>query len=114
MKTAIFKKLRNELTRELSDEVSLVSFKESNNGSEVVLVRDLINAIDTLIYSTDTSHEREDGYDQLIDGEPITLDSNEVFMFRCCDCGLTHNMVVATEVTQKIGFVVERIENEDN
>lgn len=51
---------------------------------------------------------REDGYDQLVDGEPIVMESNEVFKFKCCDCGLVHNMVIATEEAQEIGFVVER------
>jgi len=55
---------------------------------------------------------REDGFEQLIDGEPITLMSNEVFEFKCCDCGLIHNMVIATEEKQEIGFVIERTENE--
>ncbi len=51
---------------------------------------------------------RADGYEQLIDGEPITMESNEVFKFKCCDCGLVHDMVVATEEKQEIGFVIER------
>jgi len=55
---------------------------------------------------------REDGFEQLIDGEPITLMSNKIFKFKCCDCGLVHNMVIATEETQEIGFVVERVEDE--
>lgn len=50
---------------------------------------------------------REDGFEQLTDGEPIVMESNEVFKFKCCDCGLTHNMVIATEEKQTIGFVVE-------
>jgi len=49
-----------------------------------------------------------DDFEQLIDGEPITMESNEIFKFKCCDCGLIHNMVVATEEKQEIGFVVER------
>jgi len=54
--------------------------------------------------------KREDGFEQLIDGEPITMQSNEIFKFKCCDCGLVHNMVIATEETQEIGFVIEREE----
>lgn len=52
---------------------------------------------------------REDGFEQLVDGEPITMMSNEVFKFKCCDCGLVHKMVIATEEQQEIGFVVERV-----
>mgnify|MGYP000433197217 CR=1 FL=1 len=37
------------------------------------------------------------------------MQSNEVFRFKCCDCGLIHNMVIATEETQEIGFVVEQV-----
>ena len=32
--------------------------------------------------------ERSDGFEQLYDGEGITLNTNEVFLFKCCDCGL--------------------------
>lgn len=51
---------------------------------------------------------REDGFEQLVDGEPITMMSNEIFRFKCCYCGLIHKMVIATEETQEIGFVVEQ------
>ena len=55
---------------------------------------------------------RSDGFLQLIDGEPITLQSNEIFKFKCCDCGLVHKMVIATEETQDIGFVVVQVRDE--
>ena len=51
IKAKVLKELRNELTREVSEELKLVSFKESRNGEAVVLVKDVIRAIDTLIYS---------------------------------------------------------------
>ncbi len=57
---------------------------------------------------------REDGFEQLVDGEPITMMSNEIFKFKCCDCGLTHNMVIATEEQQEIGFVVEQVNDENS
>ena len=54
---------------------------------------------------------REDGFEQLVDCVPITMQSNQRFKFKCCDCGLTHTMVIATEETQEIGFVVQRIQD---
>lgn len=55
---------------------------------------------------------REDGFEQLVDGEPITMMSNQVFRFKCCDCGLVHKMVIATEEDQEIGFVVQQEQGE--
>ena len=51
---------------------------------------------------------REDGFEQLVDGEGISLQSNEVFRFKCCNCGLVHKMVIATEEQQEVGFAVEQ------
>lgn len=51
---------------------------------------------------------RSDGFKQLVDGEPITLVSNEMFKFKCCNCGLVHKMVIATEEKQEIAFVIEQ------
>ena len=51
--------------------------------------------------------EREDGFEQLVDGEPVILRSNEIFKFKCCDCGLVHDIVIGTEETQEIALVVE-------
>ena len=45
---------------------------------------------------------REDGFEQLVDGEGIALQSNEVFRFKCCNCGLVHKMVIATEEQQEV------------
>ena len=56
---------------------------------------------------------REDGFEQLVDGEPITMLSNEIFKFKCCNCGLVHKMVIATEEQQEIGFVVEQVRDEE-
>ncbi len=53
MKISILKKLRNELVREITEETKLVTFKESNHGEAVVLVKDIIRAVDTLIYSVE-------------------------------------------------------------
>lgn len=63
--------------------------------------------------STSKLLTREDGFLQLVDGEPITMMSNELFRFKCCDCGLVHKMVIATEETQEIGFVVEQERQDD-
>jgi len=52
---------------------------------------------------------RDDGFEQLIDGNPITMMSNEIFKFKCCDCSLIHKLVIACEEPQEIGFVVERV-----
>lgn len=52
---------------------------------------------------------REDGYLQMVDGEGVTISSNEVFRFKCCDCGLVHEMVVATEEKQELGFAIRRV-----
>ena len=51
---------------------------------------------------------RDDGFEQLVDGIPITMMSNQVFRFKCCECGLVHRMVIATKDRQEIGFVVEQ------
>ena len=51
---------------------------------------------------------REDGFEQLVDGEGISLQSNAVFRFKCCNCGLVHKMVIATEEQQEVGFAVEQ------
>ncbi len=109
-KKAILKKMKNELTREVSEEVKLISFRESIFGEKVVLVSDIIKVIDTLAkQETDATSPRTDEYEQLVDGEPITMMSNEIFKFKCCDCGLIHNMVIGTEEKQEIGFVVEQV-----
>jgi len=47
-------------------------------------------------------------YPVLVDGEGIELRSNEVFKFACCDCGLVHDVVIATKRVQAIGFAVRR------
>ena len=52
--------------------------------------------------------KRDDGFEQLIDSVPITMKSNEIFRFKCCNCGLTHKMVITTEEQQEIGFVVQQ------
>ena len=109
-KTTILKKLKNEIKAELSNELRLVSFRESNQGDEVVQVKDVIRAIDSIIYKD--SNQLDDDIEVLVDGEPITMESNEVFEFSCCDCGLTHRMVIATEEKQTIGFAVERVGDE--
>jgi hypothetical protein len=48
--------------------------------------------------------------EQLIDCEGITLESNKPFAFSCCDCGLTHHMVIVSEDGKPVGFAVKRIE----
>ena len=52
---------------------------------------------------------REDGYTQMVDGVGVTISSNEVFRFKCCNCGLVHDMVVATEEKQELGFAIKQV-----
>lgn len=47
--------------------------------------------------------------EQLIDREGITLESAKPFAFSCCDCGLTHRMVIVSEDGKPVGFAVERM-----
>lgn len=47
--------------------------------------------------------------EQLFDREGITLESAKPFAFTCCDCGLTHRMVIVSEDGKPVGFAVERI-----
>ena len=46
---------------------------------------------------------------QLYDCEGITLESNKPFAFTCCDCGLTHHMVIVSEDGKPVGFAVKRL-----
>jgi hypothetical protein len=56
---------------------------------------------------------RADGFQQLTDCEGITLESNVPFAFKCCDCGLTHHMVVVSEDGKPIGFAVKRVDGQE-
>ena len=47
--------------------------------------------------------------EQLFDCEGITLESNKPFAFKCCDCGLTHHMVIVSEDCKPVGFAVKRV-----
>lgn len=47
--------------------------------------------------------------EQLIDCEGITLESAKPFAFSCCDCGLTHHMVIVSEDGKPVGFAVKRV-----
>lgn len=48
-------------------------------------------------------------YAVMIDGEGYEMPANERFRFACCDCGLVHDMVVATLSKRKtFGFAVQR------
>ena len=47
--------------------------------------------------------------EQLYDCEGITLESNIPFEFKCCDCGLTHQMVIVSEDGKPVGFAVKRV-----
>lgn len=47
-------------------------------------------------------------YEQMIDGEGITLESNKPFEFICCDCGLVHRCVIVSEDGKPVGFAIER------
>lgn len=46
-------------------------------------------------------------YKVLKDFEAITLKSDEIFKFACCDCGLVHNVVIVAR-GRDIGFAVHR------
>lgn len=46
--------------------------------------------------------------EQLYDCEGISLESNKPFAFTCCDCGLTHHMVIVSEDGEPVGFAVKR------
>ena len=43
------------------------------------------------------SMKREDGYEQIIDEEGYSIKSGEIFRFKCCDCGLIHEVVLCSE-----------------
>lgn len=45
---------------------------------------------------------------QVIDGQTVELDNEEVFYFSCCDCGLVHKVCIAIERNGKIGIAMER------
>lgn len=47
--------------------------------------------------------------EQLVDCEGITLESAKPFAFSCCDCGLTHHMIIVSEDGRPVGFAVKRI-----
>lgn len=47
--------------------------------------------------------------EQLIDCEGITLESAKPFAFTCCDCGLTHHMIIVSEDDKPVGFAVKRV-----
>lgn len=51
---------------------------------------------------------REDGYLQMVDCEGVELNSGEIFKFKCCDCGLVHDMVVVTQDGEPFGFAVKQ------
>lgn len=46
--------------------------------------------------------------ERLIDGQGYTVKSREVFRFGCCDCGLTHKIVMVTENDTDIGVALTR------
>lgn len=47
---------------------------------------------------------------RMIDGKGYSLPANTIFRFGCCDCGLTHDMVIAVdpEVSDTVGIAVRR------
>lgn len=49
-------------------------------------------------------------YETMIDGEGIEIPANTVFRFACCDCGLVHDVVIATGRGRKtpLGMAVRR------
>jgi hypothetical protein len=52
--------------------------------------------------------------EQLIDCEGITLESTKPFSFTCCDCGLTHHMIIVSEDGRPVGFAVKRVDTPSN
>jgi hypothetical protein len=47
-------------------------------------------------------------FHQLVDGVGVEMTPNEVFRFVCCDCGLVHDMVIATVSKKPFGLAVRR------
>lgn len=47
-------------------------------------------------------------YEQLIDGEGISLRSGQTFKFACCDCGLVHDVALVARRGGHIGMAVKR------
>jgi len=47
-------------------------------------------------------------YEVLQDEVGIALEPNKVFRFACCECGLVHDVVIATRGKSEIGFAVRR------
>lgn len=47
-------------------------------------------------------------YDLLVDGVGVAMKPNEVFLLACCDCGLVHDVVVATRGKSEFGLAVRR------
>jgi len=44
----------------------------------------------------------------LRDGEPFEVGNKELFLYSCCDCGLTHQACIAKERNGNLGFAVRR------
>jgi hypothetical protein len=72
--------------------------------NEAELLRKWRSAIDSAIGGV-----QEADHEQLYDCEGISLESNKPFAFSCCDCGLTHHMVIVSEDGKPVGFAVKRI-----
>lgn len=47
-------------------------------------------------------------YEVMTDGVGIAMEPNKMFRFACCDCGLVHDMVIATQSKKEFGIAVRR------
>lgn len=58
--------------------------------------------------------KREDGFEQIIDGEGFEVESGVIHNFKCCDCGLVHKVVLISEDEKPIGVAMERVKTEED
>jgi len=58
--------------------------------------------------------KREDGYEQIIDEEGYSIKSGEICRYKCCDCGLIHEVVLCSKDENDIGIAMRRLDEEEN
>lgn len=47
-------------------------------------------------------------YKPIIDGVGFEMPSGEVYRLACCDCGLTHDMVIVSHDEKPVGIAMRR------
>ncbi len=55
---------------------------------------------------------RPDGFKQVVDGVGFSMRSRVPFLFKCCDCGLTHRVALVAGDKGWIGIAMERVRQE--